>query len=367
MWTPPGISPDVPEETELRQVGAVRRAIRRRQRRWARRILQPQAKGRVLHEPNPSHPDTLDDFRFFAVLGTWMEEDVVEATVRNAFAQGVEAVYVVDNASTDATVEQAVGAGATFVESFHTKLYEERIRILLMNGVVARMSLASGADHVWWLWLDADEFPEGPAGMTIVEYLRTLDRRFRLVGSTYYNHFPTEKPEYIPGFHPIDFQPMCERYTSKHVHHCRQPHWKHPLQRFDSEGPFILAGGGFHTGTLRTRDPLSEPTGGIITHHVGYREESSARSRLELLCGMSARNASNDAIGNRTIQRRFDSLDAVYRKDWARVNNLRGDEPMYGVHPEPWPDPQSTRRWYSADELESAKEKWQADYSPATG
>ena len=49
-----------------------------------------------------------------------MEEDVVEATVRNAFAQGVEAVYVVDNASTDATVERAVAAGATFVESFHT-------------------------------------------------------------------------------------------------------------------------------------------------------------------------------------------------------------------------------------------------------
>jgi glycosyltransferase involved in cell wall biosynthesis len=348
-------------------VGVVRRSIRRRQRRWARRILQPQAKGRVLHEPNPDNPDLIDDFRFFAVLGTWMEEDVVEATVRNAFAQGVEAVYVVDNDSSDATVERAVAAGATFVESFHTRLYEERVRILLMNGVVARMSLASGADHVWWLWLDADEFPEGPEGMTIVEYLRTLDRRFRLVGSTYYNHFPTQKPEYIPGFHPIDFQPMCERYTSKHVHHCRQPHWKHPLQRFDNVGPFILASGGFHTGTLRTWDPLSEPTGGIITHHVGYREETFARSRLELLCGVSARNASNDAIGNRTIQRRFDSLDAVYRQDWARVNNLRGDEPMYGVHPEKWPDPGSTRRWYTADELESAKEKWLAAYSPAAG
>jgi hypothetical protein len=358
----------VPPTTGDDAAGPLTRRLRKRQRKWARRILETKAKGRVLHESNPERPDLLPEFRFFAVLGTWMEEDVVEATVRNAFAQGVEAVYVVDNASTDATVERAIEAGATLVETFHTKHYEERVRILLMNGVVARMSLASDAPHVWWLWLDADEFPEGPDGMTIAEYLTTLDRRFRVVGSTYYNHFPTEKPEYIPGFHPIDFQPMCERYTSKHVHHCRQPHWKHPLQRFDNEGPFILAGGGFHTATLRTREPLWEPTGGIVTHHVCYREEAAARTRLELLCGTSERNASNDAIGNRTIQRRFESLDAVYAHDWARVNNLRGQEPMDGVHPTAWADLGSTRRWYGAEDVASAKKKWLADYpAPAPG
>jgi hypothetical protein len=346
-------------------VGVVQRWLRRRRRRKALAVLEPRAKGRVLHEPNPADAEVVPDFRFFAVLGTWMEEDVVEATVKNAFAQGVEAVYMVDNASTDATVARAVDAGATLVETFHTNHYEERIRILLMNGVVARMSLASGARHVWWLWLDADEFPEGPEGMTIAEYLRTLDRRFRVVGSTYYNHFPAEKPEYIPGFHPIDFQPLCERYTSKHVHHCKQPHWKHPLQRFDDEGPFILAGGGFHTGTLRTREPLYEPTGGIVTHHICYREEAAARRRLELLCGTSERNASNDAIGNRTIQRRFDSLDAVYAHDWAQVNNLRGDEPLNGVHPEAWPHPESSRRWYSAEDVATAKKKWRADNASA--
>ncbi|MGH9018157.1 MAG: glycosyltransferase family 2 protein, partial [Acidimicrobiales bacterium] len=291
-------------------VGRLRRRIRHRRRRAARRVLHVKAKGRVRHEPNPVEPDLLPSFRFFAVLGTWMEQDVVEATVRNAFAQGVEAVYLVDNASTDATVARATAAGATLVETFATRRYEERVRILLMNAVVARMSLASGADHVWWLWLDADEFPEGPQGLTVGTYLATLDRRFRMVGSTYYNHFPTAKPEYIPGFHPMDFQPLCERYTSKHVHHCPQPHWKHPLQRFDADGPFILSGGGFHTGEIRTGAPLWEPTGGIVTHHICYREETAARHRLELLCGVSERNASNDAIGNRTIQRRFDSLDA---------------------------------------------------------
>ncbi|HEY7946225.1 MAG TPA: glycosyltransferase family 2 protein, partial [Acidimicrobiales bacterium] len=184
-----------------------RRVARRRLRRVARRLLPPDTRGRVATEANPVPGDRLPGFRFFAVLGTWMEQDVVEATVRNAFAQGVEEVYLVDNASTDATVEQAVAAGAVLEESYDTAVYDERVRILLMNAVVARRSLASGADHVWWLWLDADEFPEGPDGTTIAQYLATLDRRFRVVGSTYYNHFPSDEPYYIPGFHPLDFQP----------------------------------------------------------------------------------------------------------------------------------------------------------------
>ena len=287
-----------------------------------------------------------------------MEEDVVEATVRNAFAQGVEAVYLVDNASTDATVERAVSAGATLAEVFDTAVYDERVRILLMNNVVARTSLASGADHVWWLWLDADEFPEGPDGMTIAEYLATLDARFRLVGSTYYNHFPDQKPEYIPGFHPLDFQPLCERYVAVSQRFCEQPHWKHPLQRFDRHNPFLQAIDGFHTASLRTQDPVLEPAGGIVTHHIQYREESATLARMDLLCGSVGRNDFNDSLNHRTIKRRYDSLTAVYEKRWDQVNNLRGDEPLLGVHPEPWPAGPGPRRWYTPADLAAAREAW---------
>jgi hypothetical protein len=87
--------------------------IARRARRALRRLAGQVPRHAIDAAANPVDPDTLPEFRFFAVLGTWMEEDVVEATVRNAFAQGVEAVYLVDNASTDATVEWAVAAGAT--------------------------------------------------------------------------------------------------------------------------------------------------------------------------------------------------------------------------------------------------------------
>jgi hypothetical protein len=319
----------------------------------ARRLLPPDTRGRVATEANPVPADPLPGFRFFAVLGTWMEQDVVEATVRNAFAQGVEEVYLVDNASTDATVEQAVAAGAVLEESYDTAVYDERVRILLMNAVVARRSLASGADHVWWLWLDADEFPEGPDGTTIAQYLATLDRRFRVVGSTYYNHFPSDEPYYIPGFHPLDFQPLAERYLPNRPRHCDQPHWKHPLQRFDRDGPFLLANGGFHSASLRTRDPVLEPTGGIVTHHVQYREEAATRARMDLLCGGAGRNDYNDSIGNTEIRKRMLSLDAVYAGRWGAVDSLVTKDSGTGVHPVPWSGRPSAR-WYGPDALARA-------------
>jgi glycosyltransferase involved in cell wall biosynthesis len=112
-----------------------------------------------------------------------MEEDVIEATVRNAFTQGCERVFLVDNESPDGTVETAIAAGAELAESFTTARHDEHLRIRLMNDAVWRISVAEAADHVWWLWLDADEFPHGPRGLTIRDYLATLDRSFRIVGA----------------------------------------------------------------------------------------------------------------------------------------------------------------------------------------
>jgi hypothetical protein len=280
-----------------------------------------------LCEPNPANPEVLADCRLFAVLGTWMEEDVVEATVANAFAQGVEAVYLVDNASTDATVARAVAAGAVLAESYRTEVYEERVRMLLMNATVARVSLAAEAAHIWWLWLDADEFPEGPDGRTIADYVGGLDRRFRLVGSTYYNHFPSGAPQYIPGFHPLDFQDLCQRFVPDQPGYCRQPHWKHPLQRFDRRGPFLSSLQGFHGATLLMGERVTEPEGGIVTHHFPYRDET---------------------------------LDAVYAGRWADVDSLQTRAARPGVEPRPWPDLSSAPRWYDSRQLAEARAAWLA-------
>jgi hypothetical protein len=198
--------------------------------------------------------------------------------------------------------------------------------------------------------------------MTIAEYLRTLDREFRVVGSTYYNHFPGDRPAYIPGFHPLEFQPLCERFWPERARHCSQPHWKHPLQRFDREGAFLLALGGFHSASLRTGEPLVEPAGGIVTHHFQYRDEAFTRARLDLLCA-TTRNDHNQIIGNTDMKKRFASLDAVYARRWQDVDSLRRKAEVPGVHPQPWTDPRSVRRWYTADDLERARAGWKADNS----
>jgi len=316
----------------------------------------------VRAEDNPPDPDPVDGARLFAVLGSYEDEDVVEATVRNAFAQGVERVYLVDNASTDDTVARAVGAGAELVEVFATTGPQESIRNLLMNTAVWRVSSNEPAEHVWWLWLDDDEFPHGPQGATIRQYLDRLDRRFRVVGAQYYQHYPHQKPEYLRGFHPLDFQPLCEPFSQPAIPRCGSGHYKHPLQRFDRSGPFVVAENGFHTGRANDRAQLVEPTTGIVTHHFQYREETLTRHRLARHYGAMARRDTHLAPADVTDgARRLRNLDAIYAQRWDEVDNqrhIRGDR---GVSPRPWPDltayPEPPR-WYGADDLAGALASW---------
>src|SRR5580704_571314 len=76
-------------------------------------------------EANPARPDPSLPVRLFAIVGTWCEEDVIEATVHNAFAQGCERVFIVDNASPDDTLKRAVAAGAEIARVYPTDYYDE--------------------------------------------------------------------------------------------------------------------------------------------------------------------------------------------------------------------------------------------------
>src|SRR5207247_4344011 len=123
----------------------------------------------------------------------------------------------------------------------------------------------------------ADEFPHGPGGLTIAEYLRTLDRRFRIVGGRFFNHWPDRRPANVPGLHPLDFQPLCreEEVTER----C---HYHHPLQRFDRHAAPIVSAPGFHTAACSTR-PLVEPPVAIVINHFPFREEAATRARFDAL------------------------------------------------------------------------------------
>jgi glycosyltransferase involved in cell wall biosynthesis len=308
-------------------------------------------------EENPPDPEPVDA-PLFAILGAYNEADLIEAAVHNAFAQGVERVYLVDNASTDDTVARAVGAGAILAERFETQCFEESLRSLLMNAVVWRISSAEPADHVWWLWMDTDEFSHGPVQQTIADYVAGLDRRFRVVGADVYRHFPDAKPEYITGFHPLEFQPLCERFTQPTMSHCRLGHYKHPLQRFDRAGPFLTSARGFHTCQPNDKAQLVEPATGIVTHHFQYLEEEWTRRRLtQVYDPGSGRAQQHLTLNNLGGLRRLRTVDAVYAQRWDEVDNHRHNKADRGVHLRPWSDISGwsqPKRWYDANELSRA-------------
>ncbi len=333
-------------ETVVRWSGSARSILRRHGR--------PQAGGQMPHEDNPPAPSTLDGFLLMAVIKTWMDEDVIGATVQNLKAHGFDAVYLVDNASTDATVPNAVKAGAEVAEVYETEFFDGRLVQPLVNAVIARESLRSRAEHVWWLLLDSDEFPEGPGGMSLRQYLSGLDRRFRVVGASFMNHVPSSKPEYLEGFHPIDFQTLCYPFEPANHPPCALGHWKHPLQRFDRHGQFVLSNDGAHTAFASER--LVEPSVGIVTHHFQYRDEERTRAKLELVCGTSSpRSGLHHSAGFSGFARRERSLDAVYARRWADMDVLPNRQAGASIRPQPWPGMAAVRRWYPRQEAEAAR------------
>lgn len=293
--------------------------MRRLRARTRRRLRLP---GSTIARPNPSHPDLIPAFRLFAMIGTWMEADIVEACVRNARAQGCDEVFLVDNDSSDDTVEIATNAGATLTVSFATEVFNDAMRYGIMNEAVREISLRSHEAHIWWLWLDADEFPHGPHGLTIREYLGSLDRSFRCVGARFFDHYPSSVPAYVPGRHPIDFMPWCLENSSDQCEN-GMAHFKHALQRFDRDALPIVVGQGAHSVSCR-RLALFEPRDSLLVHHFQYREETATRARMTLLCGADAgpetrvgfqdvrqRESYGPGLG---MVRRFHELDNIYAR-----------------------------------------------------
>jgi hypothetical protein len=312
-------------EPNGRAPSLVRRVLRRGGRAVPPEIV-PSSRGRarigsrtigwVSAEDNPSKADPLESFRFFAVLDTWMEEDVVAATVANCFQQGCERVYLVDNDSPDRTVEKALEAGAVLGRSFHTERFDKLEKMRQMHAVVDEVSMAEGVEHIWWLWLDADEFYRGPGGLTLREYLTALDSRFRIVGGRFFQHFPSGEPTYLEGCHPLDFQPLCFETP---LPNCELGHARHSLQRWDRDGPPITCHDGFHTAECAGR--ILEPTLPVLFHHFPFRDEAVTRRRLGLLAGTDGGPNRIARVPDAAfhMQLRLHSLDAVYGRRWQEV------------------------------------------------
>lgn len=306
--------------------------------------------------PVLTHP--LTGFRFFGIVGTWMEEDIISASVSNAFHQGCEKVFLVDNCSSDQTVENAVSSGATLAHSYRTKSYDERLRIELMNTIMREVTEQEKAVYSWWLWFDADEFPHGPEGSPLKPYLASLDARYRVVGAQYFHHFPSSPPHYIPPYHPIHFQPLC--YEQHFMGGCG--HRKHPLIRIDRDRPPVVMQEGFHR--CDSSEVLLEPSSSAFIHHFPFRAPESTLRRMTALCGLDGANTSRiqrqdsyeiACYGEPShSSRRFALFESVYSGNWDLVAQEIPGRNCHAVNLQAWTDEFSGWEvdvWYSKAEL----------------
>jgi hypothetical protein len=267
----------------------------------------------------------LPNVTLHGVVATWNEADVVGISVRNAFEQGCDVVHLLDNGSTDDTVAVAAAAGATFEGEFLTDTFDIEVTKDLVTEVVERNSRSTGLDQVWWLHFDADELLEGPDGTTIRSTLERLDRSYRIVGSRTMNHYPRRD-------HPLE-EGQDPRVVATNVQErvgpfCRLDHWKHPLVRWDSRGPSLVASKGYHIVHADRR--LIEPSHAVISHHYPYRAQSATLRRLQQLRPRLEGHPW-------AVSRREANSDAIYREAYDEVDSFDMVGPNQAFGPVPCP------------------------------
>jgi glycosyltransferase involved in cell wall biosynthesis len=207
-----------------------------------------------------------------AVMCVWNEEDIIESTVKHCFAQGCSNVFIVDNASTDRTVEIAINAGAILIDSFESKYFDEDQKIAHLNSVVKKYNEQSNEDYIWWLYIDADEFPNIDCNLSIIDFLKLLNPSIRAVQGYMFNHIPTHPPYHISSYHPIDFQQICSKSDAIKI----------PLIRYDKDKQHLYSGAGAHTVDTCGEDILVVRN--ILNiHHFNYREPEYSLFRLKKL------------------------------------------------------------------------------------
>lgn len=274
----------------------------------------------------PSRIDTaLGDVKsipVFAIISTWNDADIVGANILHCFESGCDEVWVLDNDSSDDTVQTALKHGAKIAETYRTRFYNDDLRIRKQNLIIGHNVLDMALPDCWWVTLDADEFLDGPNGMPFAEALRRLPSEIRVVGSPDFDLYPSGRTSYVVGQHPAKF--MTHGVSRRMLCHgdaiCR--HWKHPAVRYVNGVYDISMHRGNHFPASERKWPESHLDFWIL--HAPLRNEKESRERLKLLCdgAENRRSAGDDEVtwGNGAI-RRLQNLDAIYEQRWRDVQH----------------------------------------------
>jgi len=244
-----------------------------------------------------------------AVMCVWNEEDIIESTIKHAFAQGCSNVFIVDNDSTDKTVDVATRAGAKLAAVFKTKDFDEDQKVVHINATVQYINEITQDEKIWWLYIDADEFPNFDSKFTIIDILKQLDSSIRAVHGYMFDHLPTHQPYHVQGYHPADFQPVCTKTSGSKI----------PLLRYDKGHPHFWSIGGAHD--FITHNNIVPMIKDILQiHHFPYRNPEFTLKRTKILA--QTRNAWYKKFLTQVhkqnvlaYEERYNQLPAMYDKN----------------------------------------------------
>jgi glycosyltransferase involved in cell wall biosynthesis len=157
-----------------------------------------------------------DSVRVVALVATYNEERFIGSCLEHLIEQGVQ-VYLIDNSSSDRTVEIAeryLGRGLIDIETFPRAGGVYKWRSILER----KEQLATTLEADWFMHVDADEIRLPPRSA------RTLARTFAEVGAQGYN---------AVNFLEFTFVPTREAPDHDHPYFWRTMRWYYPfLPRF---------------------------------------------------------------------------------------------------------------------------------------
>ena len=273
-----------------------------------------------------------------AVMCVWNEEDIIESTVKHAFAQGCSNVFIIDNASTDRTVEIAINAGAILADAFESKYFDETQKIARLNSVVKTYNAQSPDEHVWWLYLDADEFPNIDHSYRIIDFIASLDPSIRLIHGHLFHHVPTHPPYNVHGYHPADFIPVATKTNIEKI----------PLVRYDKGKQHLYSCGGAHT-VDSAGESIPMIKGILNIHHFHYRRPEDSIARLKLLLKKNDDGSSRvDWMDAREQNvKKSETAKSVYHDRYKQANEMYNQNRHLSLFSDSLPyNHKNITRWY---------------------
>lgn len=207
-------------------------------------------------------------FRVVAFMCTYNEEDIIEATLHHAVSQGVE-VHLVDNWSTDRTVERAeafLGRGLRKITKFPVEGPSPSFDLHTLLRHVEGLSYSCDAD--WCIHYDADEIRESPwSHIQLRDALFRVEREgFNAIDHTCLVFHPTiggiEDPARIASFDRCEFGKR-----GGHFHQIKA--WRH------QNAPIRLADSGGHSAEFPDRKVY--PFKFLLRHYPVRSQEHGMR------------------------------------------------------------------------------------------